>query len=350
MPYVGQFKAIAILLLALCTFASFFYFKVWSSIDADKDNGNTIPSSSGNKKEKSDSVVFRQHHQHHHHHQSKQGGAKQELQQLQQEGQQSNPADSGSESGFDAAGTRRPFLLPESELRPMMSDNNNKDALDNPSDSASSPSLPLDSTLNNKNQKLLEKECLRQEKEKRKRLKEEQRRRKAEKLLKLQQLDKEPHPALISTNNAFAKFCQSEGAKDRVSAGQPLSASSSGGGGGGVVGLDMDFATYEEWIEYIHNKNTGLEQSTVPIPEYPQEPDSPDLSIATSEQQQPGQEIPSAAAGTTATRPPKRKQRQQKRPLFMERPPRGWIINYTAILEPCDRTIHTPAHCLNYLT
>ncbi|KAF9106812.1 hypothetical protein BGX29_008374 [Mortierella sp. GBA35] len=309
MPYVGQFKAIAILLLALCTFASFFYFKVWSSIDADKDNGNTIPSSSGNKKEKSDSVVFRQHHQHHHHHQSKQGGAKQELQQLQQEGQQSNPADSGSGSGFDAARTRRPFLLPESELRPMMSGNNNKDALDNPSDSASSLSLPPDSTLNNKNQKLLEKECLRQEKEERKRLKEEQRRRKAEKLLKLQQLDKEPYPALISTNNArvaslnlraFAKFCQFEGAKDRVAAGQPLSASSSGGGGGGV-GLDMDFATYEEWIDYIHNKNTGQEQSTVPIPEYPQDPDSPDLSIAASEQQQPGQEIPSAAAGTTAT-------------------------------------------------
>ncbi|KAG0260697.1 hypothetical protein BGZ95_004382 [Linnemannia exigua] len=34
----------------------------------------------------------------------------------------------------------------------------------------------------------------------------------------------------------------------------------------------------------------------------------------------------------------------------MERPLRGWVINHTAILEPCDRRLHTSAHCLDYLT
>ncbi|KAG0321756.1 hypothetical protein BGZ99_003689 [Dissophora globulifera] len=42
--------------------------------------------------------------------------------------------------------------------------------------------------------------------------------------------------------------------------------------------------------------------------------------------------------------------RSNAHPLFWERPLRGWIVNYSAILEPCDRTKHTSAHCLSYLT
>lgn len=35
---------------------------------------------------------------------------------------------------------------------------------------------------------------------------------------------------------------------------------------------------------------------------------------------------------------------------FMERPLRNWVINLTAIAEPCNRHIHTSAHCLEFLT
>ncbi|KAG0205337.1 hypothetical protein BGX28_003045 [Mortierella sp. GBA30] len=42
--------------------------------------------------------------------------------------------------------------------------------------------------------------------------------------------------------------------------------------------------------------------------------------------------------------------RTHHRPLFLERPLRGWIINYTAIIEPCNRTLHTSAHCLGFLS
>ncbi|GJJ69158.1 hypothetical protein EMPS_01504 [Entomortierella parvispora] len=38
------------------------------------------------------------------------------------------------------------------------------------------------------------------------------------------------------------------------------------------------------------------------------------------------------------------------RPLFFERPPPKWIVNLTALEEPCDRLIHTSAHCLDALS
>ncbi|KAF9298155.1 hypothetical protein BGZ88_007782 [Linnemannia elongata] len=34
----------------------------------------------------------------------------------------------------------------------------------------------------------------------------------------------------------------------------------------------------------------------------------------------------------------------------LERPLRNWIVNLTAIAEPCNRIIHTSAHCLDFLT
>ncbi|KAG0377417.1 hypothetical protein BGX24_006134 [Mortierella sp. AD032] len=353
MPYVGQFKAIAILMLGLCTFASFFYFKVWSIIDVDNDNGIPIPSTDA-KGESSDAIIFRQqhHHQHQQQHQSKQsGGAKQEPKQLQHQ-EQTSPTD----SGFDGAG--RPFLLPETELRPMMKeptmegDNNMFDPNNLVDSSSTQP--PLQVTPPRKNKKQRERERLKQEKAERKRLKEERRRRKAAKLSRLQQLDKEPYPALISTNNArvaalnikaFARFCHSKVAQDRNFAAaiqqqflpvSPLSA---------AAGSDMEFATYEDWTDYIHNKNTGQEQEQATAPTTTattpaQNPDSSDLLLEAPGQE--GQDAPTITAN-----PPKR---QQQRPLFMERPLRGWVVNHTAILEPCDRTLHTSAHCLDYLT
>ncbi|KAF9146373.1 hypothetical protein BG015_011620 [Linnemannia schmuckeri] len=343
MPYVGQFKTIAVLLAALCTFASFFYFRVWSSIDIDNDNG--IPSPYDAKGELSEPVILSQQHQHQQH-QSKQDGTKQEPQQLQNS--QSDLAD----SAFDGPG--RPFLLPETELRPMMKDPSHKN--NNPSDSTSTP--PQSPDPPRKNRKQRKKERLRQEKVEQKRLKEERRRRKAAKLLRLQQLDKEPYPALISTNNArvaalnlnaFAKFCHSKAAQDRIAAfaaaaGQQESFSPSSA----IVDSAMDFASYEDWTEYIHNKNTGQEQeqataltaAAAPV----QNPDSSDSLVAPTEQQEQG------AAAVATVNPLKRQQRLKQRPLFMERPLRGWIINHTAILEPCDRKIHTSAHCLDYLT
>ncbi|KAF9103877.1 hypothetical protein BGX27_010328 [Mortierella sp. AM989] len=37
-------------------------------------------------------------------------------------------------------------------------------------------------------------------------------------------------------------------------------------------------------------------------------------------------------------------------PRFMERPLNNWVVNLTAIQEPCNRHVHTSAHCLDYLT
>ncbi|KAK3830244.1 MAG: hypothetical protein JOS17DRAFT_817688 [Linnemannia elongata] len=342
MPYVGQFKAIAVLLVALCTFASFFYFRVWSSIDINNDNG--IPTDA--KGEPSEAVIYRQqyHHQHQQHHQSTQNKPKQGLQQP-QEGQPDL-----ADAGFDGPG--RPFLLPETELRPKMKDTSQEDNI--PSDPATTTPVSQSQLLSQdsprKNRKQREKEHLEQEKAEKNRLKEERRRRKAAKLMRLQQLDKEPYPALISTNNArvaalnlkaFAKFCHSKVAQDRIASfaaaglqDEPLFPSSA------AFGSEMDFASYEDWIDYIHNKNTGQEQEQATA----QNLDSPASSITPSEQH----EQDASAAATVNS--PKQQQRLQQRPLFMERPLRGWIINHTAILEPCDRKIHTSAHCLEYLT
>jgi hypothetical protein len=368
MPYIGQFKTIAVLLVALCTFASFFYFTVWSSIDTNNNNSIPLPSSSSSdsKSEPTESVIFRQRHPHQPH-QPKQNEPNQEPQQPQE----------GQTKGLDDTG--RPFLLPETELRPMTKDPSQENNT-NPSDSTTPPPPPPQSPSPSpnpprENKKQRERERLKLEKAERKRLQEERRRReaaklmrlrlqeerrrrKAAKLMKLQQLDNEPYPALISTNNArvaalnlraFAKFCRSKIALDRIAAaaaaaGQQESLFSSST----AVGSEMDFASYEDWINYIHNKNAGQEQEQTTAPTTmttttsAQNPNSPNSLVEPADQQ--AQDTQSAAA---AINPPKR---QQQRPLFMERPLRGWIINHTAILEPCNRKTHTSAHCLDYLT
>ncbi|KAF8960100.1 hypothetical protein BGZ46_001642 [Entomortierella lignicola] len=65
-----------------------------------------------------------------------------------------------------------------------------------------------------------------------------------------------------------------------------------------------NFSSFQEWMDYIHDSG------------YETDDDS------------------------TTTKPPR----------FLERPLDNWIVNLTAILEPCDRLIHTSAHCLDYLT
>ncbi|KAG0083127.1 hypothetical protein BGZ92_011069, partial [Podila epicladia] len=94
-------------------------------------------------------------------------------------------------------------------------------------------------------------------------------------------------------NKAFVSFCSANQA-DRDAASSTL------------LGNDDTFSTYTQWIEHINNKNT------------------------------PGQQ--------------KQQAQGQQRPVFMERPLNGWVINLTSMDEPCNRLIHSSAHCLKFLT
>ncbi|KAG0368519.1 hypothetical protein BC939DRAFT_504393 [Gamsiella multidivaricata] len=161
----------------------------------------------------------------------------------------------------------------------------------------------------------------------RKRKKEEKQQKKVVKQQRLQRLDKELFPELIGTNNArvsrlnlkaFSKFCYQSRNEDRET---PAGAVADIDGNQKLAKseqihlstiLDNDFETYEEWMNYIRNKNLGLEQQ-------------PTVAL-------------------TARRISK------ARPLFWERPLRGWIVDHSAIMESCDRTQHTSAHCLEYLS
>ncbi|KAF9935193.1 Ca(2+)-dependent cysteine protease [Linnemannia zychae] len=381
---------------------------VWSSIDTDNDNSASIPSSFDNKEEPSDSVIFRQHH--HHQHQLNQSELNHDPQQTQQTQSSSIDTDfDGSGRPFLLPEAElRPMIKDLSDIQV------DKSSLDNSSDPVTTPSpldIPSKSQKQLEKERLKKEKAeakrlraewkrLREERKKsreehrkyreeqrksreehikyreeqikyreeqkkkleehrkyreehrkyreeQRRIKEERRRKKAEKLLKLQQLDQEPYPALISTSNArvaalnlraFAKFCHSKEAQERFSA--AINAAD--------VRPEMDFTYYEEWLEYIYNKNTGLEQEEMTTPisiaanTGAQDIDSSDLLLSLSDEQEHDASI--------SANPPSRKQRLQQRPLFMERPLRGWIINYTSILEPCNRTIHTSAHCLDYLT
>ncbi|KAF9194046.1 hypothetical protein BGZ51_001391 [Haplosporangium sp. Z 767] len=65
-----------------------------------------------------------------------------------------------------------------------------------------------------------------------------------------------------------------------------------------------DFTSYQQWIEFINHKNRKINSDM----------------------------------------------QNQRRPRYMERPLRNWIVNLTAMEEPCDRTVHTSAHCLDFLS
>ncbi|KAF9436304.1 hypothetical protein BGZ76_004335 [Entomortierella beljakovae] len=359
MPVIGKFKTVLVLLV-LCILASIFYLRVWSSIDSggEEIQPNLILKGSGggskeSGREDEKKVLFRQHH----------------VQQKQKTPQSSYraPNDQG---------------IP-SDQQQQQQENNNK-----------SPILSL---------KQIEKQRLKDLKAKEKLEKQLRKAAKLAKLEKLQQLDSEPFPALISTNNArlaalnskaFQKFCHSSGtgkdSSESLLSGllswtdfygfQSPSSSEFGaeaewgvGNSGSITAedsqarrivlVDKDFETYEEWMEYISNKNSGQEQVLEPETSVMMEPIRQNVQISEQQQQseQDGQEQTQDQQQLQQDQQDKEgedqnsiiqllEQRKSKvRPLFWERPLRGWIVNYTAIQEPCDRTKHTSAHCLAFL-
>ncbi|KAG0236565.1 hypothetical protein BGW42_003220 [Actinomortierella wolfii] len=99
--------------------------------------------------------------------------------------------------------------------------------------------------------------------------------------------------------NAYVTFCQQKQPKYLLN-GSPLKGVNNG----------ESFASYSDWMGYIRAKN------------------SPGFSKEAFEQQH-GDD--------------------KGFPAFQERPPAGWVLNLTAIQEPCDRRTHSSAHCLAYL-
>ncbi|KAG0230441.1 hypothetical protein B0O80DRAFT_423108 [Mortierella sp. GBAus27b] len=305
----GKRRAIVIPLLVLCLLASLFYMTVWSSID---DYLGRIPAA------------------------TLRGGRK--------EGAELAPSKDHQEQDFKADASE-----------PVLS-----------STPPHPPTRPNSASL--KTQQRLEKQRLKElhklERLEHQRLKEEQRQRKAAKLQRLQQWNKEPFPALISTNNArvsrlnmraFERFClapwtppiliknkgrqyqqhQQQQQVEDIDEQTELndhretepSSQDSESEPRRPLADDVDFETYDEWIEYIVGKNSGQEQERNP--------------------EERNHRNGNNNNGGDDEAP--RKSSKARQPLFLERPLRGWIANHTAILEPCDRTQHTAAHCLAYL-
>ncbi|KAF9379486.1 hypothetical protein CPB97_008934 [Podila verticillata] len=286
MQFLGQCRAIVVF-IALSALASAFYFSLWSSIGPENvlnnDKGGTNSNSRMLRQHPADdtlSVVYR--HQHH---------------------------------------NNRPLPVPANELRPPVDSSN--PATNNPAPVKLSPKklLKLEKAAA-KQRKLAEKE---QRARRKQRIKDE---------------ENEPFPLLITTNNArvvtlnlraYNRFC--------VHGEEGKSSGHDGVGGDNlpVVPItdqrhrdtttttkkDVDFATFDEWTQYIQNKNSGQEQQETPL---------------STDQKEP-------FVDPTSTRVPK-----SHRPLFLERPLRGWIVNMTALKEPCNRHRHTSAHCLAYLS
>ncbi|KAH7053760.1 hypothetical protein BKA57DRAFT_260116 [Linnemannia elongata] len=75
------------------------------------------------------------------------------------------------------------------------------------------------------------------------------------------------------------------------------------------------FSSYREWMDFINNKNSIHHNDIHPAND---DNNSNSDSIADLD--------------------------------HLERPLRNWIVNLTAIAEPCNRIIHTSAHCLDFLT
>ncbi|KAF9337058.1 hypothetical protein BG006_006382 [Podila minutissima] len=290
MQFLGQYRAIVVF-VALSTLASAFYFTLWSSIDPENVlNGEGIASSI--------SRTFRHQYQ-----------------------------------------NKRPLPVPESELRPPVDS----------SDPTKNSPAPV--KLGPKKLLLLQKHAYKQRKQAErvqryayKQQKEAEREQKARRKQRIRDAENEPFPSLITANNArvdalnlraYNKFCVpgEEGIESNGHEG------SAGGGGGrehlsvvATTGQDhdttkknVDFTTFEEWTQYIRNKNSGQEQ-TEPLP----------LPVFAD------QEEPSAIPVSTTPK--------LHRPLFLERPLRGWIVNMTALKGPCNRHEHTSAHCLAYLS
>ncbi|KAG0296662.1 hypothetical protein BGZ98_000868 [Dissophora globulifera] len=312
---LGQYKAIAVLLLALCLLASFTYLKVWSTINTNAEDDirreKEAKSSQYQHKHSDDSNQFRDSTVH---------------------------AEIVEAASIDTDGVINSLLPPTIDLTSLTSSSSSSF----PGESAqrSSPKITQETIEKQRHQEF--KALSKQEKQERQRKKEEGRLRKIVRLQRLQKLNSEPYPALISTNNArvstlnlkaFERFCHvysrsHEGKEEeKPEIGLATAERVSENTGRGAVSK-QDFKTFEDWREYIRSKNLGQEQ------QYPLS-SSPLTEDTISEQQE---------------EPLHRIYRSDARPLFWERPLRGWIVNYSAILEPCDRTKHTSAHCLSYLT
>ncbi|KAF9582851.1 hypothetical protein BGW38_010678 [Lunasporangiospora selenospora] len=338
MPLVGYYKTIAILFVSLCTLASFFYLTVWSSI--------TGPDSGSRRGQRIENDAV--HHPAH-------------LDAQLQEYHEEDEVVVASQVRQHDSYSQRP--IPASTPSPKST---SKLALENKPIQLISYRPKDKAILKPKSEKQRAKELkklAKLEREERKKQKEERKRRKEAKLNRLRKLEQEPFPHLISTNNArlaalnlraFEKFCHGSGAAqvssqdieekqtapllsltrsksstlarvihpDRAEK-ESNSASDTGNTqrmfGDGAQSASPDFESYDEWMEYIENKNSGQEQSQLTPSKSPSS--SPQTSVRV----------------------------KISRPQFMERPLRGWVVNMTAIQEFCDRTRYSSTQCLKYL-
>ncbi|KAF9214850.1 hypothetical protein BGZ59_002840 [Podila verticillata] len=285
MQFLGQYRAIVVF-IALSALASAFYFSLWSSIGPENvlnnDEGGTNSNSHMLRLHPADdasSVVYR--HQHH---------------------------------------NNRPLPVPASELRLSVDSSN------------PTTNNPAPVKMNPKTLFKLEKAAAKQ----RKLVEKEQ---KARRKQRIKDEENEPFPLLITTNNArvvtlnlraYNRFCV------HGEEGESSGHESVGGENLPIVPTtdqnhpdttttkkDIDFATFDEWTQYIQNKNSGQEQTATPLST---DQDEPFVN----------------PASTRVLKP--------HRPLFLERPLRGWIVNMTALKEPCNRREHTSSHCLAYLS
>ncbi|KAF9904618.1 hypothetical protein EC991_002548 [Linnemannia zychae] len=104
-------------------------------------------------------------------------------------------------------------------------------------------------------------------------------------------------------SQAFVKFCNSVPPAPPQTLTTPPSASD----------LIPTFDSYKEWIDFINHKNSVRNSNDAVDSGNNNDSNKADLE-------------------------------------FLERPLRDWVVNLTAITEPCNRHIHTSAHCLNFLT
>ncbi|KAG0347503.1 hypothetical protein BG004_007650 [Podila humilis] len=318
MKSLGQYRTI-VALLVLSVLASAFYFTLWSNIDPEKFFGSSTLEDKAfevannrilrhSNQPSSSSVVYKHQHQ-----------------------------------------NRRPFPAPVNELRgAAMPPETDEEQHRTPEEQHQRP-LPPTNKLSPKKQLSMAKAALKAERQRKKEEKEQRARRKQ----RLRDEENEPFPSLISTNNArvaalniraYNRFCaqDGQGVLEKIRKGEAkllqLQHTSSDDNNDKYV----DFVSYQDWAQYIQNKNTGQEQLEPISPLTRQggnDDDDDDDDDDVDDEQQEGDQPKNYRFHAAATR----------RPLFLERPLRGWIVNMTAIRDACDRHKYTSAHCLGFL-
>ncbi|GJJ72640.1 hypothetical protein EMPS_04998 [Entomortierella parvispora] len=371
----GHYRPIALLLVVLSAFASVFYLSVWSSILDPNHSASSTDTLLQKQQQQRARVRSKDASQprpdlileDHHHHFVHQIPSEQEL------------------KDGDTSTLKTPLPILATELRPSQPSYDESSTL---TDDQKEQLVILQSvdrsqltTIQRKQLKVLKtieraersrrkeeqslkKEELRLRKEEQSLRKEEQRLRKEEKRLRKErklerqrQLESEPFPALISTNNArvaalnteaFARFChppqqQNQQLQEETSPEVVMEVTNQKDDVQSerkqkVQGNDVAFATYQEWMDYIHNKNTGHEQEIPILTE--------SIPGVLDDKGDEGREVDQDQQ-LADSRP--KKLTTKPRPQFLERPLHGWIVNMTALWEPCDRKLHSSAHCLAYL-